>query len=101
GADGGIGPGSSRWQQSLHRTARETGLNRKAGGLLDHPRGLAGISRPAPGGSGFPFPLPQPSSEGRGGFHVKILLIEDDRQAAAYLEKAFAEAGHVAHVAAD
>ncbi len=32
---------------------------------------------------------------------MKILLIEDDRQAAAYLEKAFAEAGHVAHVAAD
>ena len=32
---------------------------------------------------------------------MKILVIEDDREAAAYLEKAFAEAGHTAHVAGD
>ncbi|PZO81692.1 MAG: DNA-binding response regulator [Mesorhizobium amorphae] len=32
---------------------------------------------------------------------MKILLIEDDREAADYLQKAFGEAGHTAHVAAD
>ena len=32
---------------------------------------------------------------------MKILVIEDDREAADYLEKAFAEAGHTAHVAGD
>lgn len=32
---------------------------------------------------------------------MKILVIEDDREAAAYLEKAFDEAGHTAHVAGD
>ena len=32
---------------------------------------------------------------------MKILVIEDDREAAGYLEKAFAEAGHTAHVAGD
>jgi len=32
---------------------------------------------------------------------MKILIIEDDREAADYLEKAFAEAGHTAHVARD
>ena len=32
---------------------------------------------------------------------MKILVIEDDREAADYLEKAFAEAGHTAHLAAD
>lgn len=32
---------------------------------------------------------------------MKILVIEDDREAASYLEKAFAEAGHTAHVAGD
>ena len=32
---------------------------------------------------------------------MKILVIEDDREAADYLQKAFAEAGHTAHVAAD
>lgn len=32
---------------------------------------------------------------------MKILVIEDDREAATYLEKAFAEAGHTAHVAGD
>ncbi len=32
---------------------------------------------------------------------MKILVIEDDREAAAYLEKAFAEEGHTAHVAGD
>ena len=32
---------------------------------------------------------------------MKILLVEDDREAADYLEKAFAEAGHNAHVAGD
>ena len=31
---------------------------------------------------------------------MKILVIEDDREAADYLEKAFAEAGHTAHVGA-
>ncbi|WP_144860729.1 response regulator transcription factor [Mesorhizobium sp. J18] len=32
---------------------------------------------------------------------MKILVIEDDREAADYLKKAFAEAGHTAHIAAD
>ena len=32
---------------------------------------------------------------------MKILVVEDDREAAEYLEKAFAEAGHTAHVASD
>jgi len=32
---------------------------------------------------------------------MKILVVEDDREAAEYLQKAFAEAGHTAHVAAD
>lgn len=32
---------------------------------------------------------------------MKILVIEDDREAAAYLENAFREAGHTAHVARD
>ena len=32
---------------------------------------------------------------------MKILVIEDDREAADYLQKALAEAGHTAHVAAD
>ena len=32
---------------------------------------------------------------------MKILVIEDDREAATYLENAFAEAGHTAHVAGD
>ncbi|MBK8458414.1 MAG: response regulator transcription factor [Phyllobacteriaceae bacterium] len=32
---------------------------------------------------------------------MKILVIEDDREAADYLEKAFAEVGHTVHVAGD
>jgi two-component system OmpR family response regulator len=32
---------------------------------------------------------------------MKILVIEDDREAADYLEKALAEAGHTAHIAGD
>jgi two-component system OmpR family response regulator len=32
---------------------------------------------------------------------MKILVIEDDREAADYLQKALAEAGHTAHVASD
>ena len=32
---------------------------------------------------------------------MRILIIEDDREAARYLEKAFAEAGHVADIAGD
>ena len=32
---------------------------------------------------------------------MKILLIEDDREAAGYLERAFGEAGHLVHVASD
>jgi len=32
---------------------------------------------------------------------MKILVIEDDREAADYMVKAFAEAGHTAHVASD
>jgi len=32
---------------------------------------------------------------------MKILVMEDDREAADYLQKAFAEAGHTAHVAGD
>ena len=32
---------------------------------------------------------------------MKILIIEDDRETADYLERAFAEAGHNAHLARD
>lgn len=32
---------------------------------------------------------------------MKILVIEDDREAARYLEKAFSEAGHSADIAGD
>jgi two-component system, OmpR family, response regulator len=32
---------------------------------------------------------------------MKILVIEDDREAAEYLQKALTEAGHIAHVASD
>ncbi|WP_348527233.1 response regulator, partial [Mesorhizobium sp.] len=32
---------------------------------------------------------------------MKILVMEDDREAADYLQKAFVEAGHTAHVAGD
>jgi len=32
---------------------------------------------------------------------MKILVIEDDREAAEYLENALVEAGHTAHVARD
>lgn len=32
---------------------------------------------------------------------MKILIIEDDREAAKYLEKAFGEAGHRAHAVGD
>ncbi|TIU76168.1 MAG: response regulator transcription factor, partial [Mesorhizobium sp.] len=32
---------------------------------------------------------------------MKILVMEDDREAADYLQKAFAEAGHTAHIAGD
>lgn len=32
---------------------------------------------------------------------MKILVIKDNREAADYLKKAFAEAGHTAHVARD
>ncbi len=32
---------------------------------------------------------------------MKLLIIEDDREAADYLERAFAEAGHTAHLARD
>ncbi len=32
---------------------------------------------------------------------MKILVIEDDREAAEYIQKAFAEVGHTVHVAAD
>ena len=32
---------------------------------------------------------------------MKLLLIEDDREAASFIEKAFSEAGHVVHHAAD
>jgi len=35
------------------------------------------------------------------GIQMKLLVIEDDREAAEYLEKAFNEAGHQANVAAD
>ena len=43
----------------------------------------------------------QPSSEIAYNSPMKILVIEDDREAADYLQKAFAEAGHTAHVAGD
>ena len=32
---------------------------------------------------------------------MKILVIEDDREAAEYLQKALSEAGHTAHMASD
>src|SRR6266576_5600041 len=36
-----------------------------------------------------------------GGFVMRLLIIEDDRDAAEYLTKAFREVGHVADLAAD
>ena len=47
------------------------------------------------------MPTTQPSSEIAYNGPMKILVIEDDREAADYLQKAFAEAGHTAHVAGD
>lgn len=47
------------------------------------------------------FVADMPSTEFPAGSRMKILVIEDDREAAEYLRKAFAEAGHTAHVAAD
>src|SRR5438552_3144081 len=38
---------------------------------------------------------------GNGGFVMRLLIIEDDRDAADYLAKAFREVGHVADLAAD
>jgi len=43
----------------------------------------------------------QSSSEIAYNGSMKILVIEDDREAADYMQKAFAEAGHTAHVAGD
>ncbi|TIN30324.1 MAG: response regulator transcription factor [Mesorhizobium sp.] len=43
----------------------------------------------------------QPSGEIAYNSPMKILVIEDDREAADYLQKAFTEAGHTAHVAGD
>src|SRR5580765_1189960 len=47
------------------------------------------------------MPATHSSSEIAYNGSMKILVIEDDREAADYLEKAFAEAGHTAHVAGD
>ena len=47
------------------------------------------------------IPATQPSSEIAYNGSMKILVIEDDREAADYLQKAFTEAGHTAHVAGD
>ena len=47
------------------------------------------------------MPATQSSSEIAYNGPMKILVIEDDREAADYLQKAFAEAGHTAHVAGD
>ncbi|TKB24518.1 MAG: response regulator transcription factor, partial [Mesorhizobium sp.] len=47
------------------------------------------------------IPATQSSSEIAYNGSMKILVIEDDREAADYLQKAFAEAGHTAHVAGD
>ena len=44
---------------------------------------------------------PQSSGEIAYNGSMKILVIEDDREAADYMQKAFAEAGHTAHVAGD
>ncbi len=49
----------------------------------------------------MPTPAPQPSGETAYNGSMKILVIEDDREAADYLQKAFTEAGHTAHVAGD
>src|SRR5262249_7539064 len=38
---------------------------------------------------------------GDGGFSMRLLIIEDDRDAADYLVKAFREVGHVADLAVD
>src|SRR6266513_544468 len=38
---------------------------------------------------------------GKGGFVMRLLILEDDRDAADYLAKAFREVGHVADLAAD
>lgn len=42
-----------------------------------------------------------PSSEARSSHPMRLLIIEDDREAAAYLAKAFREAGHTADTALD
>ncbi|RUV59987.1 response regulator transcription factor [Mesorhizobium sp. M5C.F.Ca.IN.020.14.1.1] len=47
------------------------------------------------------MPATQSSSEIAYNGPMKILVIEDDREAADYLQKAFTEAGHTAHVAGD
>ena len=47
------------------------------------------------------IPATQPSGEIAYNGSMKILVIEDDREAADYLQKAFTEAGHTAHVAGD
>ena len=47
------------------------------------------------------MPATQSSSEIAYNGSMKILVIEDDREAADYMQKAFAEAGHTAHVAGD
>lgn len=47
------------------------------------------------------MPATQSSSEIAYNVSMKILVVEDDREAADYLQKAFAEAGHTAHVAGD
>src|SRR3569623_892281 len=44
---------------------------------------------------------PHPSNEIAYNGSMKILVMEDDREAAEYLQKAFAESGHTAHVAGD
>ncbi len=46
------------------------------------------------------MPAPRTTGIGYNGA-MKILVMEDDREAADYLEKAFAEAGHTTHVAGD
>ena len=42
-----------------------------------------------------------PSTDFPAGSSMKILVIEDDREAAEYLRKAFTEAGHTVHLASD
>src|SRR5690606_5728307 len=107
-------------KQPLHRIAGGTRLSgRRHAGFPNTPESPARHFRPACWRQRNPISaaawLPSRAREpGRsdytcrhvremrdGEIRMKILLIEDDREAAGYLERAFGEAGHLVHVASD